>query len=398
MNNKQRRVLRIVILVVVLICLVGGGALLVLRKKQEIRQTQAFGTQPRPVTAVKAVSGDLTLDLAYLAVVEPAQQAVISARVSSTVESVRVDEGDRVEAGQVLAELDAREIEQAVEVLTARIEQAEAELAGNQATIEALKESEIYWQAEKRRDSVLAEKGAVSTSEAEQTAQKAAEVRGQLRATEKKSRAIEKQIETLQIQQAELRIRRGYYTLTSPFAGVVTQRLTDTGDLAAPARQLFEVQDRSMYKVAFDLPQKDLPSIQEGQTVTYTVNDGSRKASIQLLEPSISPAKMMRAEVWLEGEAAAELTPGAYLPITVQVQQLDDVILIPASALIEAPQGETHVFAVEEGKLAACAVHVLGRTADRVAVSGIEADTQVVANSYLGWATLSSGQTVEVVE
>lgn len=382
----------------VLIGLVAGGALLVLGKKKEIRQTPAFGTQPRPVTAVKAVQGNLTLDQGYLAVVEPAQQAGIFARVTSTVESVRVDEGDQVEAGQVLAELDAREIEQAVEVLTAQIEQAEAELAGNQATIKALKESEIYWQAEKRRDTALAEKGAVSASEAEQTAQKAADIRGQLRAAEKKSRAIEKQIESLQIQQAELRTRRGYYTLTSPFAGVVTQRLTDTGDLAAPARPLFEVQDRSLYKIAFDLPQKDLPRIQEGQSVAYTVNGRIRKSTIRLLEPSLNPAKMMRAEVWLEGEAAAELTPGAYLPITVQLEQLDDVILIPASALIEAPQGKTHVFAVEEGKLAARPVQVLGRSADRVAVNGIEADTQVVANSYLGWATLSSGQTVEVVE
>lgn len=398
MNTQSRRVLRIAIPLVVLICLVGGGALLVLQKKQELRQTQAYGSHPRPVTAVEAVRGNLTLDKAYLAVVEPAQLAEISARVSSTVESVHIDEGARVETGQILAELDAREIEQAVEVLGARIEQAEAELAGNEATIEALAASDIYWQAEKRRSFVLEESGAITKSESEQSAQKAADVRGQLRAAENKSQAIEKQIEALQKQESEQRTRLGYYTVTSPFAGVVTQRLADTGDLASPLHPLFEVQDWSMYKIAFDVPQKDLPEIQEGQTVVFEVSDLGRRATIQLLEPAINRAKMMRAEVWLDGEAAAGLNPGAYLSITVEVEQLNDVILIPASALIQAPEGRTHVFAVEDGKLAARVVHVLGRSADRVAVRGIEAKTQVVANSYLGWATLSSGQKVEAVE
>jgi multidrug efflux pump subunit AcrA (membrane-fusion protein) len=109
-------------------------------------------------------------------------------------------------------------------------------------------------------------------------------------------------------------------------------------------------------------------------------------------------AKMMRAEIWLDRAAAAGLVPGAYLPVTISVAQLEAVILLPASALIEGPQGRTHVFTVKDKTLSATPVQLLGRAADRAAIRGIDADTQVVKNTYLGWATLSSGQKVEVVE
>lgn len=198
-------------------------------------------------------------------------------------------------------------------------------------------------------------------------------------------------------QKAERLARRGYYTLTSPFTGILAKRMADVGDLASPSKNLFEVHDRSMSKIVFDVPQKDLPRLKKGQTVTFRIDDQIRKGEIQLLEPAINQAKMMRAEVWLDGESADALTPGAYVSLKVNMERLKNIILIPASALIEGPEGATYVFAVREGKLAATSVRVLGRSADRLAVRGVEAGTRVVANTYLGWATLSSGQKVEVV-
>jgi hypothetical protein len=53
------------------------------------------------------------------------------------------------------------------------------------------------------------------------------------------------------------------------------------------------------------------------------------------------------------------------------------------------------VFTVKDKTLSAKPVQLLGRIADRAAVKGIEAETQVVKNTYLGWAALSSGEKVE---
>lgn len=393
----MRRVLRIAIPVLVLICLIGGGVFLVQQKKKELGQTRAYGAKPRPVTVTVAEKGDLRLEKEYLAVVEPVRRADISARVTAVVEKIRVDEGDRVQAGDVLAELEAREIEERIDAASSRIEQARAELAGNRATVKALEESHKYWQAEKERALALAEKGATSRSEAEQTAQKASDIKGKLNSARKKSRAIENRIESLRKQKAELEARRGYYTLTSPFSGVVTQRMADPGDMASPAKNLFEVQKQSGWKIAFDVPQKDLPRVREGQTVAFQGKNGTRKARISLLGPALNKARMMRAEAWVERSRAADLQSGAYLPVSVTTDRLEDVVLLPASALIQGPRGKTHVFAVTEGRMSAQPVKVLGRSGDRVAVQGIEAGRRVVENTYLGWATLSSGQKVEAV-
>lgn len=391
----MRRIVRLGILILALICLIGGGLFLVKQKKKELGQTRAFGSRPRPVTVALAEKGDLALEKDYLAVVEPFNEARVSARVTAAVENIRVDEGDRVKAGEVLAELDAKEVEHAIDAVSARIEQAEAELAGSRATVEALKESHQYWQAEKKRALTLAEKGAIAESEAQQTAEKAADVRGKLTTARKKTVAFEKQIDALKKQKAELRTRRGYYTIKSPFDGIVTERLADPGDIAAPSKTLFTVQDQSRVKIAFDVPQKDLPDVHKGLAAAFEVNGGQQKAEIRLMEPTVDKAKMMRAEIWPEETAAAGLVPGAYLPVAVIVEKLKDVILIPASALIEGPQGRTHVFTVKDKTLSAKPVQLLGRIADRAAVKGIEAETQVVKNTYLGWAALSSGEKVE---
>ncbi|MFO7750090.1 MAG: efflux RND transporter periplasmic adaptor subunit [Desulfobacteraceae bacterium] len=394
----MKRIFRIGILVLAVICLVGGAMLLVKQKKKELSQTTAYGVKPRPVTVAKAKRGGMTLEKQYLAVVEAVRQADISARVTAVVEEIRVDEGDRVKAGAVLAKLDAKEVEHAVDAVSARIEQAAAELSGSRATAKAMEKSHDYWQAEKKRDMTLAEKGAIAESEAQQTAEKAADIRGKRTAARKKSVALEKQIDALKKQKAELLTRHGYYTLKSPFDGIVTMRLSDTGEMAAPSTPLFTVQDRSGVKLAFDVPQKDLPEVHQGLTAGFKVNGDRQNAEIRLMEPAMDKAKMMRSEIWLDSATAAGLVPGAYLPVTVMVKQLTDVTLLPASALIEGPRGRTHVFTVKEKTLSSTPVRLLGRTADRVAVRGIDGETEVVENTYLGWATLSSGQKVEVVQ
>lgn len=394
----MRRMLRIGLLLLVAIVLIGGGVILIQQKKKELSQVGTYGGKPRPVTVVKAEKGELSIENEYLAVVEPFEEARISARVTAEIKQVLVDEGDRVDAGSVLAKLDAQEIEHRIASAEASIEQARADLRANRATVEASETSHEYWQAEKERNRSLADKGAISRAQAEKTAEQAADVRGKLAAARQKSRAIQKQIVARQQQKAELTSRRGYYTLTSPFSGRVSERDADTGDLAAPGQALFVIQNQNRLKITFDVPQKDLPEVNKGKTVAFSAGGQTQKAPLSVLHPALDKAKMMRAEAWPEREAAAGLTPGAYLPVTVLIKKLENVILVPESTLIAGPEGKGHVFAVTDGSLQAKSVEVLGSSGDRAAIKGIDTGTRLVENTYLGWATLSSGQKVEAVQ
>lgn len=394
----MKKTIRILFMLIIVLALVAGAVLLVKNKKAQLKETPAFSDRPRPVTVTVAEKGDLTVTREFLAVVEPFETARLSARVTADVAKIMVDEGDRVEAGDILLELDAEEVEHSIAVVEARIQEAKAELAGNRATVEALVESNQFRQNEKQRDQKLAADGSIPETQAEQTAAKAAEVKGKLEAARQKSQSIRSRIEALTKQQAELQTRRGYYTITSPTAGMVARRTVDPGDQAAPGKTLVEVEGRRRLKLAFDVPQKDLPDIQEGLEVKFDVSGVSRSADISLLYPALNKAKMMRAEAWLDQEFGPLLPTGAYLPLQVVVKRITDGLLLPASTLIRAPDGAYHVFAVEDGKLAARQVEVLGRTDDTVAIKGISKGTRVVQNTFLGWATLSSGEKVEAIK
>ncbi len=393
----MRRFVRLGLPLLALVVLIIGAFLLVQNKRQELANAPEYGGDPRPVTVTEAEKGDLRLSRDYLAVVEPENEADIAPRVQAEVEAVRVDEGDVVSEGDVLLRLDSKETRHRLREIEARIGEARAELAGNRATIRALEEAWRFWRDERERDKTLAAKGSLSESQAEKTAQQAAEVRGNLESAREKSSAIQSRIQALQQQKEAVQTKLTYYTLKSPFSGVVAERLVDPGDMASPSQTLLRVQTADRLKLAFDVPQKDLPRVHQGQNCTFSAGGQKRSASISLMHPSLNKARMMRAEVRLSDSAGQNLDPGAYVPLTVILDILHDATLVPRSSLIPSPEGQKHVFAVRDGRLKPRPVEVLGASGDRTAVSGIDPGVSVVENTFLGWARLSSGEQVEAV-
>ena len=394
----MRRKLRIVLLVVVVAGVLAGAVFLVTQKKKELNQVPAYGNNPMPVTAVKAEKGDLHRKKDYLGVVKPAREAEVSTKVSAKVEAVDVDEGDRVNAGEILVELDSAEVRHKLDSIQSRIREAKADLSGNRATVKALKSSYQFWKAEKERNQKLLEREAVSASEAERVAEKAAEIRGKLTAAKEKTTAIKARISSLRHQKKEIRARLDYYTITSQYNGTVSERLADPGDMASPSKPLLRVEDRETLKITFDIPQADFPEISRGQEVVFSVHGQDKRAGLSLVHPSLNRARMRKAEVWLKGKEREGLTPGAYLPVSVVVEKLQDVTFVPRSALIPSPGEKTHVFAVEKERLQARPVKVLAMSRDQIAVEGVSPGTRIVQNTFLGWNRLSSGEKVEVIQ
>jgi len=392
-----KRILRVLLVLAVLAGLGIGARALVLRKRAQLARAPRFATRPMTVRVAAARLGDLTETIGYLAVVEPIREAVISPRLTATVLKVLHDEGDRVKAGEVLVELDCKEIEDDIASVEAQIAQAQADLAANEATIKSLEDSVAYWRREAQRDRTLAARGTIPKAEAEATAEKANEFEGRLAAARKKSQSIRHLIESLKKRKEQLKTKLGYCTLRSPYSGVVRWRKVDPGDLAAPGTSLMVVADRTALKLAFDVPQQDLARVREGLPVVYEVNGRRREATLTHMFPSLNAARMVRSEVVLRGEAMRGLSCGQYVPVSVVVSRRKGVVLIPASALIEGPQGGEHVFVVETGQLEPRAVKVLGSNGDEVAVEGVKPGEQVVTNTFLGWARLAGGKKVEVI-
>ena len=393
-----KKSVRILIILVAIAVIAVGGFALVKHKKQTLAQAPKYGMQLTPVRVASARLGGLREVRDYLAVVEPIRSANVSARLTANVDKVSTDENMPVKAGDILVKLDGRQIEESLGAMKAQIAQAQAELKSNEATVESLAKSAAYWEREAGRDRTLAGKGAIPGAQAEGTADKADEIKGKLESAKQKSLAVGHLIESLKRRHSELETQLSYCMIRSPFDGLVSRRMVDPGDMAAPGKTLIVIEDRSSLKLSFDVPQQDLPQVREGLGAIYSVAGKEHTAALSHLFPSLSAARMLRAEVNLDGADAAGLSSGAYLPLQVIVGNSRNVTLVPAASLVESPGRNPHVFIVRDGHLVTRPVKVLGYSGDEVAVEGVQAGDQVVLSTFLGWARLASGQAVEVMK
>ncbi len=389
---------RRIIVIIILIGLVFSGVLLVKRKRRRLAQAPVYGLQAVPVRVVRVRYGDLESKIDYLASVEPIRSAKISARLTANIEKVLHIEGDKVKVNELLILLDGREIAKEIDSVKSEIAKAQAELKANQAIVKSLKDTVEYWAREAKRDKILMEKGDIPASRAEATIDKFNEVKGKFDAENYRSEALKHVINSLKKKQGQLAIRLSYCKLTSPYNGIVSRKFVDPGDLAVPGKPLMIVEDRSRLKLGFDVPQKDIRKIHLGDKVIFTVDGKRRIAEISHLYPSLDEARMLRAEVYLDKQTGSRLSSGEYVSVSVIVGKLKNVKIVPASCIIEGPDGLRYVFVVRDNKLIAKKVSVLKTTEKLVALKGVAENEQIVTNTFLGWAKLSSCKRVEVVK
>lgn len=398
MKTVFRILLRVLILCVVVAALAVAVRTIVTRKRASLASAPTYGLRPLPVQVAVVVETPLEQTLDYLSVLEPIREANVSARLTAVINEVRVDEGVPVRKGAVLITLDDREIREDIAATESQIAQAEADLAANEATVQALVQSVAYWNNEEKRDQKLAAEETIPAARAEATSDKANESRGKLAAAKKKSTALRHLVDSRRQGKAAQMVKLSYCTITSPYDGGIRYRRVDPGDLATPGKALLVVADRSGLKLAFDIPQGDLSDVREGQTVRIRVQDRVREVKLTHLYPSLNAARMLRAEATLPPSARDGLACGQYVPISVVIARHGKMPHVPASSVIEMAGKPPCVYLVKEGRLHRVPIRIVGSNGDRVAVEGVAPGDRVVTTSFLGWARLADGMPVEAVE
>lgn len=395
-----RKMVQVIVVILVAAAVVGATAMRAQQKKQSLAKAPKLGVGPIPVHVVEARSGSLSQSRRYLAVVEPLQTAVVSARLAAEIESIACDEGDVVKAGDVMAVLDSREIRAGIAATEAQILQSGDDLQASQVLVDSLAASVEYWRRELARDQSLREDNAaaISLAEVEGTAEKLQLKQGELASAKHRMSSVQHGVEVLQEKKRELETKLDYCTIRSPFDGVVTERFVDPGDLATSSKSLFRVENRSVMRLVFDVPQQDLSDTQPGLPVVFGSTEEPRRYPLSRLYPSLNADRMMRAEVDAPGPDAPELVTGTYIPVSVELRTYDDATLIPASSLVDAADDSSKVFVVAKNQLALRPVTVLASQHNEVAVSGIQAGEQVVVHTFLGWTRCYPGQKVEVIQ
>lgn len=319
MSKSQSHTLRNIGIGVFVVAAAVASSGLVLRAKESDALKTWTDAQAIPAVAVvnpSAGAGQMQLQLPGR--LEAYRQAPIYARVNGYLKSWQLDIGSKVAAGQQLASIDTPDIDQ-------QLMQAKAQLGVAKANAALAKSTTERWQK-------LAQTKAVSVQEAQQN-QSAYE------ASLAQVRAAEANVKYLEVQQ-------DYAAIVSPFAGVVTARNTDIGDLISSGsnggQALFRIADVSRLRVYIRVPQQDVPQVPVGTLASISVPEHPNKhyqarveASSQAVDQDSGTALMQL----VMDNSQGELLPGGYASVELDLPKPKGVVTVPASAIIFDAKG-----------------------------------------------------------
>jgi len=326
----------------------------------------------------------------------------IYARASGYLKQWNVDIGGHVKAGQVLAVIEAPELDQQVRQAQAAIQQAHAALDQAVANEQQGKANEEIARVTADRWQNLVKKGAVSRQENDQyQAQYQAQV-ANLNSLEQAIAAARSNIAVSEANLARLQEMQSYETVKAPFDGIVTARNIDVGALinagnGGPAQELFHLASTARLRVYVSVPQANSRAAVPGIKSYLTLQEfPGRRFPGELVRTAgaIDPAtRTLLTEIDVDN-ASGELRPGAYAEVHLQIPEGSRSLLLPVSALIFRSEGLR--VGVVRGNKAELVPVVLGKDyGNEVEVlSGLNEDDQVISNPP---DSLASGATVQVV-
>lgn len=245
-------------------------------------------------------------------------RAPIYARVAGYLKSWKHDIGAKVKAGDVLAEIDAPDLDQ-------QLQQARADLSVAEANSKLAQITAQRWQS-------LSGTDAVAKQDVDQ-------------------RTFSWNANIAQVKAAQANVDRlaaeeGFKRLIAPFDGIVTARETDIGALinvgAAGGAELFVVSDTSRLRVYVNVPQNYVPHVPAGTKATLTVPERPGKIYGGIVDASaaaVNPSSGTTLMQLIVDNKAGELMPGDYASIRLGITPLTNVLTIPSSALIFDAKG-----------------------------------------------------------
>jgi len=270
-------------------------------------------------------------------------EAPILARADGYVQRRLVDIGDRVKAGQPLAEIDAPELDQQVLQAKANLQQAQAALDEALANSQQGQATMALARATAQRWNTLVGRGVVSRQDNDQyQTQYQSQVAG-VQALEKAVAAQRSSITAAEANLARLEKMQGYTTVRAPFDGVVTLRNVDVGALVTTGSTLlFRIAQVGTLRTYLNVPQRNAGFVRPGQQALLRVSNLPGReftGVVARTADSLDPAsRTMLVEVHVPNQKG-ELLPGMYARVDLSSARSDPPLLIPSDALVVRADG-----------------------------------------------------------
>jgi RND family efflux transporter MFP subunit len=277
--------------------------------------------------------------------IQAVTEAPLLARADGYVKRRMVDIGDRVEAGQLLLEIEAPEMDEQIQQARANVQQTQAALAQAEANHQQGKSETELARITAERWSSLSAKGVVSRHENDVYQAQYQSRIANLQSLEKAIAAQQGTLAAAQANVARLERMQSYLLVKAPFSGVVTLRNVDVGALVnTGTTMLFRVAQTGTLRVYVNVPQANANSIRTGQRAQLTVVnlpgrhfEGTIARTANSLDPG---SRTMLVEVHVPNPDGA-LFPGMYAQVDLSSPRSNPPLTVPSDALIMQPGGST---------------------------------------------------------
>jgi HlyD family secretion protein len=296
-----------------LIILIGiGGTGFWWMDKNEDRPQQKYRTQ-------KVEYGLITQSISANGTLNPVTLVLVGSQISGTVQKIHINYNDIVKEGQVLAELDPA-------LLKAQVKQSEAKLLNAQATLKLA-------QSVLKRTRNLFEKKLISEADLESAQEKLSVAEADVRSA---AALLEKDKTSLQ-----------YMTIRSPISGTVISKSVEVGQTVAASLQaptLFQIaQDLKNMQIETSVSEADVGLLKLGQEIKFRVDafpDKNIKGIIHQirLNPTIQQNVVTYNVIVMVNNEDGLLLPGMTAHVTITVNEKENVLRIPNSALNFKPK------------------------------------------------------------
>jgi RND family efflux transporter MFP subunit len=373
---KMPRPRRLLLAGIIALIAAGGIAATGLVNRAHSRQelVQWTNAQAVPTVALAQLEhGDAEQSLILPGDIQPYNKAAIYARVSGYLQSWNKDIGAHVKAGEVLASIEAPDLDQ--QVAQARATLASAEANHDIAAITA------------SRNGILVKKQIVAQQAADQTAADAAAKQAVMDA----DAANVRQLEAMQ----------SFKQIVAPFDGIVTQRNTDVGALinagSTAGQQLFEVSDLHRVRIYVQVPQAFSADLRPGLQATFAMPQypGRKFAATLVTTSNAVNASSRSMQIELQADNPdGTLLGGSYCQVEFHIPGDPNMVRVPATALMPVNRGAQVAVLGDDNKVVLKSVELGRDFGDSVEVTaGLAAQDRVIDSPS---ETLQTGDTVRL--
>lgn len=325
--------------------------------------------------------------------VEARETASVAPKVMAVIQDITVDVGDRVRAGQLLARLDARDLEAAYRRAQAGLAEAKAALEEANHALAAAEAQRQLAEATFRRMQSLYEKKSISDQEFDEAQARFRSAQASYDMAVAKRRQVEDKIRQAEEAFQAATVMLSYAQLHSPFDGVVVRRHHDPGDLATPGVPLLTLEKGSGYRLELAVEESLLEQIRTGIPVTVELPalGQTLQARITEIVPAVDPASRAFA-VRIALPQLAGLRSGLFARAEIPLGSRK-VLAVPLAAIEQSGQIRA-VYVVEQGRARRRLVTTGEQRGSFVEIlSGLREGDQLVAQIL---PRLADGSPVEV--